>query len=96
MWIDIDPMKGIFRLENDNLTICLGAERPASLDTVQGVQACRYALKRAVLNQQPDKQREPAGPRPDPHAQRKLEGAWIPIASPEGRMQVQGERKAQP
>jgi uncharacterized protein (TIGR03067 family) len=50
MWIDIEPMKGIFRLENDSLTICLGAERPARLDTVRGVQACRYVLKRVAPN----------------------------------------------
>lgn len=90
MWIDLDAMKGTFRLENDSLTICFGIERPPGLDLAQGIQAERYVLKRAVLHDEPDKRAEPAEQRPDPLAQRKLEGAWIPLASPEGRTQVQG------
>lgn len=54
MWIDIDAMKGIFRLEKDTLTICFGVERPAGLELVTGMQAERYVLKRAAPNDEQD------------------------------------------
>lgn len=86
MWIDIDAMKGLFRLENDRLTICFGVRRPANL-CPEGEPVERYVLKRAVLNDQPDNPAR-AEQHPDPDAQCQHEGTWIP--APTGRGHANG------